>query len=219
MKPIKIAVLLSFLLLVSTINAQVQWPGQNLLKRTLKIHTDTSVIVFNVIDEEINLKPKNNLIYYWYANRKILNNTGGVGGLLLDGSYARYNTNDLLIETGNFNKGLKQGKWKLWDEQGNLLQMNYYRKGTQCGKQYIYKEDDLIEVSRFRKGKKIDSAFKRKLPPKKPMDIETEEMPKPDELSKADNESKNIDEIKGSDRRGGRKAKSIEAKENEVELD
>lgn len=219
MKPIKIAVLLSFLLLVSTMNAQVQWPGQNLLKRTLKIHTDTSVIVFTIIDEELNLRPKNNLVYYWYANRKILNNTGGVGGMLLDGSYARYSTNDQLIETGNFKKGLKQGQWKLWDEQGNLLQMNFFRKGRQCGKQYIYKGDGSIEVSRFRMGKKVDSALKRKLPPKRPMNIETEEISQLGELSKADKESKNSDEIKGSDRRGGRKAKSIETNENRGSLD
>jgi hypothetical protein len=97
--------------------------------------------------------------------------------------------------------------------------MNYYRKGKLCGKQYIYMEDGSIEVSRFRMGKKVDSALKRKLTSKKPMNLKLDEMPKPDELSKADKEPKNSDEINGSDRRGGRKAKSIETNENRGSLD
>jgi hypothetical protein len=160
MKPIKIAFLFTFYLLGSTLYAQLTWPGQALIKRTLKIHTDTSVIVINIIDEQISIRPKNNRNYYWYANRKILNNKGGIGGLLLDGVYTRYNTNDQLIETGSFKKGLKQGKWKLWDEQGNLLRIQTFKKGKLLRTKFTYLPDNKLEFQKPDKSKRTEHKWK-----------------------------------------------------------
>lgn len=151
-----------FLLFVFVVGAQTiygQWVKDNELKQTIKIHTDTSVIIFDVLEEELTIHPRENRTYYWYANRKIMANQGGVGGLLLDGPYSQYNNDDRLIEKGNFKNGLKKGTWKLWDSSGNSIRIEKYRKGLLNGKQIVFNQGQIVQIKWFRKGIEIPNRW------------------------------------------------------------
>ncbi|HAM97190.1 MAG TPA: hypothetical protein DCQ26_01130 [Marinilabiliales bacterium] len=150
---IKTVPFLAFLLLVNLSNTFGQWMHENFTKRNLKIHTDTSVLVFEIIEETLEIKPSVDLTYFWYLNRKILSNKGGIGGQLLDGSFTRYNRQDYLMEQGSFKKGLKWGEWKYWDEMGNLIRIEPYKNGLLDGKVTIYEKEGEIKTLTYRKGK------------------------------------------------------------------
>lgn len=131
---------------VLELNAQILQP--NYIRKNLHIHTDTSIINIVIIEEDISIHTKLNRTYYWYKNRQIITNQGGVGGNLLDGAYKCFSKTDRLLEEGTFKKGLKTGLWKNWDIDGNLKQTHHYRKGQIRGKSTLYNTDGTsIKVS------------------------------------------------------------------------
>lgn len=139
-----------------SLNAQVFQADvfqNHIMRRDLRIHTDSGVIDMKIIEEDIKINTKPHLTYYWYKNRKIFTNQGGIGGKVLDGKYMCYSDTDLLIEEGKFYRGLKHGLWKKWDEQGNLLYQKNYARGLLQGKSIFYSQGSVIEIVEYKKGK------------------------------------------------------------------
>ncbi|MFA6400441.1 MAG: hypothetical protein WCX31_02280 [Salinivirgaceae bacterium] len=168
---------LSFLIiaiLMFSIGVQAQWMQRNYIKRTLKIHSDTSVVIFEIIEDEIHLKPDADYTYYWYTNRKIMSNKGGIGGYVLDGPYTRYNRKDCLMAQGTFRYGLKWGEWKHWDDKGNLLRAEPYKNGLVHGKVAVYDFEGKKQILIYKRG--IQTNDKKESVPNT---VETEEPVKP----------------------------------------
>lgn len=129
----------------------------HIMRRDLRIHTDTCVIDMQIIDEDIKIKTKPHLTYHWYKNRKIFTNQGGIGGQVLDGKYLCYSHDDKLIEDGWFYRGLKHGTWKRWDDKGDLLYQKNYYKGLLQGKSVFYFDGLPGKIINYKKGKAVDS--------------------------------------------------------------
>jgi hypothetical protein len=141
---------LIFGLSILELNAQILQP--NYIRKNLHIHTDTSIVNIVIIEEDINIHTRLNRTYYWYKNRQIITNQGGVGGNLLDGTYKCFSKTDRLLEEGTFKKGLKTGLWKNWDIDGNLKQTHHYRKGKIRGKSTLYNNDGTVITAKYRNG-------------------------------------------------------------------
>jgi len=148
------------LIIDSTLSAQNDFTynfiGKRFLIKNLSIHTDSLMIKFSIIDDDVVIKPNPMLTYYWHKNRTIRSNQGGVGGDLLEGSYMVFDNNDNLIEQGYFHKGLKYGEWIKWNNKGELIYIKKYKKGQLHGKSIEY-TDETIKI-KYRRNKLINSS-------------------------------------------------------------
>jgi len=137
------------LTLTGSLKAQ-QWPHNYTLK-DVRVFNDTCRQEFTVIDQELKIKPKVRLTYYWYQQRRIFSNVGGIGGNVLDGYFRCYSVNGNLIEKGNFSKGLRIGKWYKWDTDGKLIAIENYKRGCLQGRSY-YLHGNTMETKIYKNG-------------------------------------------------------------------
>jgi hypothetical protein len=153
------------------------------LNPTLSIHQNDVKMVFHY--KEIEISPKDNVMYYWTKYRKVHHTEGGYAGQLLNGKYEEYFISGQLKTNGAFKKGAKVGEWKSWFENGVTEEINSWVKGLMHGKYIKYYDDGKIkeegrfkfglkhgtvfqydieghkEKLKFKNGKQVDSAFKK----------------------------------------------------------
>lgn len=140
---------LMFIVLVLGLNAQIR---THYIHKNLRIHTDTCVIDMVIIEEEVDIKTNPILDYYWYKNRKIFSNQGGIAGNVMDGTYKCFSKTDQLLELGEFKMGLKNKSWKKWDANGKLLQQQEFKKGRLHGESIVYKCDGSKTIVFYKNG-------------------------------------------------------------------
>lgn len=116
--------------------------------RKISIKTESNKIEATITDKKI--KPKKDLIYFWYKSRKIQHTKGNYSGELLHGIYESYYLSGQLYQKGNFNKGLKNKYWTTFDKSGNVINYIKWRNGKDVTKQIKKKViENEIEVYDF----------------------------------------------------------------------
>ena len=109
-------------------------------------HPDYTVKT-NVLNSNKNIKPKANLIYYWYSSNKIMETQGGFDGKVLDGTYTVFYLSNNLKERGCFKNGLKHGEWITWFEDGRIHEVRIWKRGVLNGECKTYNEKgELIRI-------------------------------------------------------------------------
>lgn len=175
--------------------------GQGQLLRKIAYKGNGYHYSFRVGYQNESIKVKNELVYYWYDNGKIHENTGGYSGTLLQGIFEKDTYGGQLLEKGRFENGLKDEEWKRWDNQGRLVEIVMWDKGMRDGtyrafdneknRQIVaeykknrlhgwkmeYRGDSLFYKEKYRDGKKLEKKkllwFKKK--PQKGTDKNEEE--------------------------------------------
>lgn len=113
-----------------------------------KISVSTENYKIEAFTTSKQIKPKNNLTYYWYKSRKIYNTEGNFSGELLDDKYESFFFSGALHQKGHFNKGLKNGLWFTYDEKGNLIESKKWRNGKEIESKSIKKtEEELFNIN------------------------------------------------------------------------
>lgn len=91
--------------------------------------------------------------YYWYLNNSVHYSQEGYSGKLLHGPYTSYFKNMNIRSAGAFRYGLMKGKWKNWYPAGRIKSVSHWRNGFKCGKSVYYSEDGTLRiVEKYRKG-------------------------------------------------------------------
>lgn len=160
-----------------------------------------------VLCKNSKFKPNESYTYYWYALNKIIATKGGFDGVLLNGSYVSFYSNDNLRERGVFKKGLKSGKWITWynngiiketciwrngmlngvrrtfDSDGKVLTEEYYRNDVLNGKVTTYKAGKILTIKFYKNG----TEYFKKPKPEKEQNGPKDEQPKVSLLDKIKN--------------------------------
>jgi antitoxin component YwqK of YwqJK toxin-antitoxin module len=123
---------------------------QDITHRNINIHHQDSSINFNVLTENLQLKPSVNKIYYWYHRDAIYTNQGGYKEKLLDGKYRVNLSTGQLVTEGYFKNGLKIGVWKKWNDKGELLNLSNWEKGLKNGTHEDYGNGHLIKKYNYK---------------------------------------------------------------------
>ena len=124
--------------------------------RTVIITTNDQIIKAEILIHRHKIKIDTKLKYYWYNNRQIGFNRGGINGKALHGSYSVCDKDGLLIKQGEFEYGLKTGKWKVWYKSGELESEEIWKDGLLNGDvKRFSRTGELLSLQKIRKGKEI----------------------------------------------------------------
>lgn len=117
--------------------------------RQVIVNTDTSYIVADVLlfSEKRVKKLNDNVIYTWYKRNSIKSTMGNYSGILLDGSYVRYDLSGNMKAKGNYIEGVKDGKWYYWSKYGTLIKTITYSHGMLNGTKVQYNSNGVIIYS------------------------------------------------------------------------
>ncbi len=131
-------VVLFIVFICFVLKADAQLSEKHYMRKNFHLYADTCIIDIVIIEEDLEIKTKSHLDYYWYKNRHVYKNEGGYGGYLLDGTYKCFTLRNQLITEGFFIKGLKHGTWKTWDLNGKLMSQVVYENGLLHGDSILY---------------------------------------------------------------------------------
>jgi len=106
--------------------------------KEIKIRDDEYFVLTSANRLSINVKTKQGMTYFWYADQRIRSNDGGYHGQLLQGDYKKFDSDNNLIESGCFNKGRKKGQWIIWNNKGKIECTSEWRKGRPHGNWCYY---------------------------------------------------------------------------------
>jgi hypothetical protein len=97
-------------------------------------------IKVSVLSIKVNVKPKEDLIYFWFHYNQVMSTRGGYDGYLLHGEYTSFYVNNNLKEKGIYKNGLREGKWMTWYENGSVKEISWYKHGMKHGHYELYNE-------------------------------------------------------------------------------
>ncbi len=159
------------------------------LTNAISLEKEGYVYKINTLVEAIDRPCESKITYHWYWKHALHSNKGGYSGLLLHGSYEKFDRNNRLCEKGYFQLGSKHGIWKKWDFAGNLESVETWKNGQKHGETHLYKngvlnttqhyvhhqldgqstviQDSCILVSRYKKGELKKQHIVEKYPEKK----------------------------------------------------
>ncbi len=97
---------------------------------------------FNFTDKKP--KPKDNSVYFYFANQNLKQTLGSYTGKLLDGPFKKFyfDTNNL-AESGEFSVGIKEGKWMFYDENGYFLKQEIWKNGELKEETFLEMEEEI----------------------------------------------------------------------------
>lgn len=143
-------ILLFSILLTNSLFAQMK-PAK---RYSIYVNHPNYSVKTNVLNSNKNIKPKANLIYYWYSANKIMETQGGFDGKVLDGTYTVFYLSNNLKERGRFKNGLKHGEWTTWFEDGRIHEVLVWKRGVLHGECKTYNEKgELIKIWNVRNNK------------------------------------------------------------------
>ncbi|MFW6222419.1 MAG: toxin-antitoxin system YwqK family antitoxin [Bacteroidota bacterium] len=123
--------------------------------QNITVTRDDSIIQAHAITKDIDIKPNENTLYFWYIPNEIHWNEGGYTGNLLHGEYLLLDRDKNLLMEGYFNKGVKSKQWKQWYANGDLQSITEYKNGKKDGMHKIYSQNgDTILKEHYKKGVK-----------------------------------------------------------------
>ncbi len=123
--------------------------------QNITVTRDDSIIQAHIITKDIDIKPKENTIYFWYTPNDIHSNEGGYTGNLLHGKYLLLDRNKNLLIEGCLNKGVKSKQWKQWYSNGNLLSITQYKDGKKDGSHKLFSQNgDTVLKEQYKNGVK-----------------------------------------------------------------
>jgi len=121
------------------------------INQNITINYSDYFVYINILPDDPEIKPKNDLYYYWYGANDVKRTKGGYSGKLLHGSYTEYYSNKNLKSQGRFKYGLKTGEWKSWHFSGEYDEICTWRKGKKHGVSRVYNDKgELIRESFYK---------------------------------------------------------------------
>lgn len=130
--------------------------------RDMEVKSKDSLVTFQILTVQQNVKPVMSKRYFWYADGQIKSNEGGYFGSLLHGKYNVFNKSGNLITSGNFEKGLKDGKWMFWDNTGHLYLLINYSDGKLKGRPIRFDDKgNQVKPEKSKSSKSLFSWFKK----------------------------------------------------------
>ena len=124
-------------------------------QETINIVINKTPASVQVVSLKKERKIRNDLRYYWYKDKHIVNTQGGYEGKLLHGYYIEYYTNGQLKIKGTFHYGVQQGEWKYWDTDGNLQRIENWKNNQLNGKSSLYDKGKLVKEIEYKSGNKV----------------------------------------------------------------
>ena len=119
--------------------------------RPLSFKENNLSMNFSVYTEPIEIKPKNDLIYFHYHADKMFQTQGGFTGWLLHGKFESLYADKVLHSQGEFQFGLKSGEWKYWHPNGFLKLVENWKKGIKSGSFAEYNDKGkIIKSGKYR---------------------------------------------------------------------
>ncbi len=124
-------------------------------QETINIVINKTPASVRVVAPKKERKVQNELRYYWYKDKHIVNTQGGYEGKLLHGYYIEYYPNGQLKIKGTFRYGIQQGEWKYWDSEGNLQRVESWKNNQLNGKSFLYEKGKIIKEITYKSGNKV----------------------------------------------------------------
>ena len=101
------------------------------------------------------VRPKSNVIYYWFKGGAIHSSEEGIAGELLNDEFDKFYLNNQLAERGKFNNGKKVGLWRTWHPNGMVATEQEWAGGQKNGNFKGYNDrGELITKGLFRADKR-----------------------------------------------------------------
>jgi antitoxin component YwqK of YwqJK toxin-antitoxin module len=118
------------------------------------INTNDSIVEFNVLSFEKQVKTKAECNYNWYQSDRIQQTENGYSGKLLHGLYQVFYYPSMKLKSqGNLKNGLRNGIWKSWYQNSNLKTKNSWKKGKLNGQCFFYNEKgEIAEILNYKNG-------------------------------------------------------------------
>ena len=131
--------------------------GETPLTHSVTSEESGRVYLYFVIYQEIKIKPKPLVTYYWHRNGQLRSTLGDFSGNILHGNSQEFDKSGRLLRKGTYHYGTKDGEWKSWDRNGDLIQFEKWDRGF-LTKRKSY-ENSKCTIENFRKnqlnGRKI----------------------------------------------------------------
>ncbi len=124
-------------------------------QETINIVINKTPATVQVTEPKKQRKVRNDLRYYWYQEKHIVNTQGGYEGKLLHGYYIEFYANGQLKIKGQFRFGVQQGEWKYWDAEGNLQRVEHWRNNQLNGKTYLYEKGEISKIIWYKSGENV----------------------------------------------------------------
>jgi hypothetical protein len=128
--------------------------------------------------EDNKIKPKLEIVYYWFKAREVHHSYGACEGKPLDGEYKSFYKSHQLRSKGEFKNGVKTAEWTYWNEAGLITKQEHFRNGVLHGDYSELIEDSLV------KNKYKSGVLRVKVNKDKPKELEVVNMPETTEKEK-----------------------------------
>lgn len=90
------------------------------------------VYQYSIVYQEISIKVKPFVTYFWHRNGQLRSTTGDYSGNVLHGVSQEFDKSGRLMEKGTYHYGTKDGIWKSWDRNGKIIRLEKWNRGLLC---------------------------------------------------------------------------------------
>lgn len=135
-----------------TVYSQTLFKDESSVKRY--VNTNDSIVEFNALCKEKEIKTKPGCEYLWYKSDKIRKTENGYSGKLLHGQYqVFYYPSMKLKRQGQLKNGLQNGIWKSWYQNSKLRASTSWKNGKLHGTCTYYSDNgDIQKVLNYKHG-------------------------------------------------------------------
>ena len=87
------------------------------------------VFQYSVVFQEINIKTKDLVTYFWHRNGQLRSTKGDYSGNILHGHSQEFDKSGRMLGKGTYYYGTKDGEWKTWNRNGEIIRLEKWDKG------------------------------------------------------------------------------------------
>jgi hypothetical protein len=103
--------------------------GETPLVHSVISEENGRVFQYSIVNQEINIKTKALVMYFWHRNGQLRNTEGDYSGNILHGYFREFDKSGRMLEKGTYYYGAKDGEWKSWNKNGDLIRLEKWDQG------------------------------------------------------------------------------------------